>query len=287
MEKYNNNNEISFLNLDNTFNEKENIILPKIKKKFNSYENKMKVNKICQCEKNYNSYNKVNYPAFLTSTKSETEKINCYNSNKYNIRNDINNEDKIFKLLKEKIEIKPINPNIFHYNKTKNNLRSNNILITYLNDASLLKNSYFGIREKRKLKEVKVGRILTLSNTYKQIDNPNNVLNNNNILDLRIYRNKYAKNNKTKRFKTLDKKNIKNDISDYINSNWRKNFNCSLKYKYNKNKKSIDEVTLKIEKIDQQVKKTFDIFKNETDEIFDKAMDIKNDKKKKKFQKIF
>ena len=104
---------------------------------------------------------------------------------------------------------------------------------------------------------------------------------------MRRDRNKYAENNKTKRFKTLDKKNIKNDISNYINSNWRKNFNCSLKYKYNKNKKSIDEVTLKIEKIDQQVKKTFDIFKNETDEIFDKAMDIKNDKKKKKFQKIF
>ena len=287
MEKYNNNNnEISFLNLDNTFNEKINIKLPKIKKEFNSYEDKMKVNKICQCDKNYNSNKKVNYPSFLTSTKFETEKINFYNSNKYNIRNDINNEDKIFKLLKEKIEIKPINTNIFHYNKTNKNLRSNNILITYLNDASLLKNSYFSIREKRKLKEVKVGRILTLSNTYKQIDNPNNVLIKKNILDFRKDRNIYE-NNKSKRFKTLDKKNIKNDISDYTNSNWRKNFNCALKYKYNKNRKSIDEVALKIEKIDDQVKKTFDIFKNETDEIFDDAMDIQNDKKKKKLKKIF
>ena len=289
MEKYNkNHSEISFFKIDNTFNETENIILPKIKKESISFEDNTKVNKICQCEKTYNSNNKLNYPSFLSSTKLETEKKNFCNSNNYNINDNVNNKDKIFKLLKEKIEIKPINNKIFHYNKTNKNLRNNNnILITNLNDSSLLKNSYFAIREKRKLKEIKVSRLLTLSNNFKKIDVHKNDFNNNKKLNLRIYKNIYEKNNnnKAKSLNALNKKNIKND-SDYINNNWRKNYNCALKYKYNRNQKSIDEVALKIEKLDSIIKKSFDIYKNETNDFFDEAMGIKINKNKKKFKKI-
>ena len=57
---------------------------------------------------------------------------------------------------------------------------------------------------------------------------------------------------------------------------WGKNLNCGLKYKYNKNKEAIDQITLKIQNIDNKVKETFDGFKNEADDIFKEIVDTQN-----------
>ena len=131
---------------------------------------------------------------------------------------------------------------------------------------------------------MKVGRLFTLSNTFKKINYNNEDSNNKNTLDLRIYKNIYDIDDKSKRLKTLDKRNSKNEISGYIKNNWRKNFNCALRYRFNKNKKSIDEITYKIKEINNVSKETFNGFQKETDDIFDEAMNIKDNKKKKKFR---
>ena len=275
MDKNNNNDtSFSFINQNNNVNEKEKLELPLIIKE--PFQNKNKVNKICQYEKVDNSKLKLDYPTFLTSRNFEKNKLYLFKSN-----NDINNEDKIFKLLREKIEINILNKNRYHYNTNKD-LRSNNNINNYLNDASLYKNSIIINKDKNKIKQIKVGRLFTLPNSYNKNCNHKEDLNCKNTIDLRIYKNISDNNTNLKRLKTLDKRHIKNDISGDIQNNWRKNFNCSLKYRYNKNKNSIDEISLKIKDINNIVKKTFDGFKNETDIIFDEISNFKEKKKKKK-----
>ena len=260
-------------------NEKEKVQLPKIKKELIPYQNNMKVNKLCQCDKAIISKIKLNEPTFLTSQKFEMEKINLYESRRSNNRS--KEEDNLYKLLKEKIEISPIKSNKFHY-KNKN-IRSYNKLNTYMNEALLLKNSMFINRDINTLKKVKVGRLFTLSNTFKKIIINEENSNNKNTIDLKIYKNIYDNYEKSKKVKTLDKKHIKNDISGYIENNWRKNWNCALKYRYNKNKVSIDKMALKIKRIDKKSKYIFDGYQKETDDIFDEAMNVKDKKKKRKY----
>ncbi len=273
-----NKNDSSLLKNESIINEKEKIRLPVIKKELIPFQNNVRVNKICQCEKNNFSKLKLNLPTFLTSQKYEIEKLKLNTSNnKLNINKE---EEKIFKLLKEKIEISPIKRDKYCHK----NIRSYNKLNTYINEASLLKNSRFVYIENKNLKQMKVGRLFTLSNTFKKINCNNEDSNNKNTLDLRIYKNIYDIDDKSKRLKTLDKRNSKNEISGYIKNNWRKNFNCALRYRFNKNKKSIDEITYKIKEINNVSKETFNGFQKETDDIFDEAMNIKDNKKKKKFR---
>ena len=270
-----NKNDSILLKNESNLNEKEIFLLPLIKNELIPYQNNIKVNKLCQCEGINISKIKLKRPTFLTSPKFKVEKLSLFKSNNKN-----KEEDKILKLLKEKIEISPIK-NSKYKNK---NIRSYNKLNTYINEASLLKNTMFVDRDQNTLKKIKVGRLFILSNTFKNININNDDSNNKNTLDLKIYNNIYGNTDKSKRLKTLDKKYIKNDISGYIENNWRKNWNCSLKYRYNKNKVSIDEITLKIKQIDSISKDIFNGYKQEADDIFNEAINIKDNKKKKKFK---
>ena len=87
--------------------------------------------------------------------------------------------------------------------------------------------------------------------------------------------------NYSRRLKTLDKRHIKNDISEEVESNWRKKINCSLRYRHNKNKISIDDISETIKNINNIAKEAFDDFKKETDIIFDEALNIKEKNEKK------
>lgn len=271
-----NNSDISILNQNNIINEKEKIVLPKIKKELIHYQNKEKINKLCQSEKSNYSRLKINNPVFLTSKKIVVEKSS------YDPNNTLINLDKIRKLLKSKIEINSMDrdKNKFHY-KTNKDLRSFNKLKSYINDASLYKNSIYIKREINRIKEMKVGRLFTLSNTSKKLNRVEKD-NNRKTINLRIYKEEYGDKNNFRKLKILDKKNINNKISNYIQRRWRKNLNCALNYKFKKNKESIDEVTLKLKEIDNKVNDTFNKFKNETDYLFDEVIIIKDNKKKRK-----
>lgn len=263
MEKNTNkNSEISIFQDDNSFNnEKEKLILPIIGKELIPNQNKVQINELFK-----NGKNKLNNPTFLTLRTLEEEKINLYKSN--NI---------IYKLLKEKIEINPTNES-FHNFQENQKLRSNNKLNIYINEPSLLKDSHSKYEEKKELKKIKVGKVFKLSNSFNDNDDDNIKLNKKKTIDLRINNNIYENNYYPRRLISLDKKYNKN--LDYAKSNWKQKLNCALIYRYNKNKESIDEVTSKINNMDNKVKAYFDGFKNETDIIFDEVLGIKDNKKK-------
>lgn len=215
-------------------------------------------------------------PIFITSKRNEAKKANYYKSN-----NNTYEEEKIIKLLNDKIIIRPKISNIFNYKSNKK--RSYSKLKSYIDDASLLKSSLFIIRQKKKLKQMKVENIFTYSNTFYKINN-NDIDNNKedeNKNSLRNYYNILENDDKSKIFKSPNKKKIKNKFSDYMQfNNWRKNYNCALKFRFNRNQKSIDKVTSKIIKIDNKSKIIFDKFKREAENIFDGASIIKEIKKK-------
>jgi hypothetical protein len=249
----------------NNNKEKEKIVLPKINRESKNIQNNLSdINNSCHYVKcDIPKINK-NNPTFLTLKKTEADKINLYRLN-----NNIPTENNlIFKLLKEKIEV---NNKRYKVHQTYKDL--GNRLKMYIDDASLYKNSHFIHREKKNIKQVKLGKLFISSNLNKSKYNLDSDRNQDTI-DLRIYKNLYE--DKPIRFKSLDKRYIKNEISDYYPSNWRKNLNCGLKYKYNKNKESIDQITLKIQIIDNKVKETFDGFKNEADDIFKEIVDTQN-----------
>ena len=278
MDENNNNNNTSFTptKQNNILNENEKIYLPPIITE--SFKNLSKVNKICQYEKIDNLKLKLKYPTFLTSNKGQIEKINIYNPN-----NNINNDDKIYELLKGKIEIKNINKNN-NCNKNKNMIKNNNIK-TYINEACLYKNANVIKKERNKLKTMKVGVVFTSPNfSKKNINNNEEDLNYKNSIDLRIYKNMINNKNNERRLKTLDKKYVKNDISGDVESNWRKKINCSLRYRHNKNKISIYDISETIKNLNKLAKKAFDGFKKETDIIFDEALNIKEKKGKRKIK---
>ena len=94
-------------------------------------------------------------PIFIISKRNEAKKANYYKSN-----NNTNEEEKIIKLLNDKIIIRPKISNIFNYKSNKK--RSYSKLKSYIDDASLLKSSLFIIRQKKKLKQMKVENILII-----------------------------------------------------------------------------------------------------------------------------
>ena len=182
-----------------------------------------------------------------------------------------NNEDKIiYKLLKEKIDIN--NDRNYYLNQNKSSKNQNTI---------------YRRREVKELREVKVHKLLTNSRTYKNInkiktlylDDDNIVKNNGNNLNKKLYQ-EFNNTNKSKRFKTLEKKSEKDDDSIEYYPNNKKKINCALKYRYDKNKKSINAVNALLQNINNRIKATFDGFKNETDDLFN---DMLNNKEKLTF----
>ena len=202
---------------------------------------------------------------FLTSKNIDKEKLRI--SNDY-ISN-LSNENKLISdLLKQKINIsKNKNPSQEKVHKINNNL------IAYMNEATLYKNSHFRKREVKNLRKVKINSLITTStNIYKKINkDKNNLSCNKKTIDTKLFENLYNNNN-LRRLRTIDKKGVKHDTFDNIPSNWRKNRNCALKYKYNKNKDSIDVVAAVLQNLGQKIKVSFDVFKNETEDNFNDFM---------------
>jgi hypothetical protein len=247
----NNNNDITD-NIDNEKEkEKEKLKLPKIQKEHIPF----------QLNKTNHKYEK---DTFLTSKNIEKEKLRISND----FISNLNNENKlIFDLLKQKINIsKNKNPS------QEKVYKSNNNLIAYMNEAALYKNSHFRKREVKNLRKVKISSLITTpTNTYKKINkDKNNLSCNKKTIDTRFFQDIY--NNDLRRLRTIEKKGIKHDTFDSIPSNWRKNRNCALKYKYNKNKDSIDVVASVLQDLGHKIKVSFDIFKNETENNFNDFM---------------
>ena len=231
--------------------EKEKLKLPKIQKEHIPF----------QLNKTNDKFEK---DTFLTSKIIDKEKLRI--SNDY-ISN-LSNENKlIFDLLKQKINIrKNRNPS------QEKVYKSNNNILTYINEASLYKNSHFRKREVKNLRKVKVSSLIsTPTNIYKKINkDKNNLSCNKKTIDIRLFQD--INNNNLRRLKTIDKKGIKHDTFDLIPSNLRKNRNCALKYKFNKNKGSIDVVASLLQNIGNKIKVSFDVFKNETEDNFNDFM---------------
>ena len=249
-------NDTNDINIDNEkekVKEKDTFKLPKIQKEHIP----LQLNKT-----NHSKYEK---DTFLTSKKIEKEKLRI--SNEY-ISN-LSNENKlIFDLLKQKINVtKNKNPS------REKIYKSNNNLIAYMNEAALYRNSHFRKREVKNLKKVKISSLITTpTNTYKKINkDKNNLSCTKKTIDTRLFQEMYN-NNYFRRLRTIDKKGIKHDTFDHIPSNWRKNRNCALKYKFNKNKDSIDVVAEVLQNIGHKIKVSFDVFKNETEDNFNDFM---------------
>ena len=246
---------------------KEKMSLPRIKKeliplqisKFNSYK------------RDKNQRTKLDYEAFLTSRNYDKY---LYNSN---------NEDKmIYKLLREKIDIN--NNKNYYMSQNKSSKR----LKTEINEETLNQNIIFRKREGKELKEVKVHKLLTNSRTYKNRNkikslylNDDNVVKNNGInVNKKFYQQELNDNNKSKRYKTIEKKSENDDESIEYYPNNKKKINCALKYRYDKNKKNINVINAILQNINNRIKATFDGFKNETDDLFN---DMLNNKEKLTF----
>ena len=246
-------NDTNDINIDNEkekVKEKDTFKLPKIQKEHIP----LQLNKT-----NHSKYEK---DTFLTSKNIEKEKLRI--SNEY-ISN-LSNENKlIFDLLKQKINISKPSPEKIY--------KSNNNLMAYMNEATVYRNSHFRKREVKNLRKVKISSLITTPiNTYKKISkDKNNLSVNKKTIDSRLFEDLY-KNNNFRRLRTIDKKGIKHDTFDHIPSNWRKNRNCALKYKFNKNKDSIDVVSSVLQDLGQKIKVSFDVFKNETENNFDDFM---------------
>lgn len=234
---------------------KDKISLPKIKKELIP----LQLSKMNSYKKDKIQRTKLDFETFLTSRKMEKY---LYNSN---------NEDKIiYKLLKEKIDINS-NRNYNNINENKRNKR----LKTEINEETLNQNTIFRRREAKELREVKVRKLLTNSRTYKNRNKIKSLYlkdadvdkNNGNNLNIKLYQ-ELNDSNKSKRFKTLEKKSEKDDDSIEIYPNNKKKINCALKYRYDKNKKAINVVNALLQNINGRIQATFDGFKNETDDLF-------------------
>lgn len=245
---------------------KEKLSLPKIKKELIP----LQLSKINSYKRDKNQKSKFDFETFLTSRKLDKY---LYNSN---------NEDKIiYKLLKEKIDINNNRNNCINQNKSSKRLK------TEINEETLNQNTIFRKREAKELKEVKVRKLLTNSRTYKNrnkmkslyLNDDNKDKNNGNNLYIKLYQPDLNDINKSKRFKTLEKKSEKDDSIEYYPNN-KKKINCALKYRYDKNKKNINVVNALLKNINSRIKATFDGFKNETDDLFN---DMLNNKEKLTF----
>jgi hypothetical protein len=252
-------------NINNSIS-REKLSLPKIKKELVP----LQLSKMNSYKRDKNQRTKFDFETFLTSRKLDKY---LYNSN---------NEDKmIYKLLKEKIDVSNNRNDYINQNKSSKRLK------TEINEETLNQNTIFRRREAKELKEVKVHKLLTNSRTYKNrnkikplyLNDDNIVKNNGNSIYKKLYK-ELNDSNKSKRFKTLEKKSEKDDDSIEYYPNNKKKINCALKYRYDKNKKSINVVNALLQNINNRIKATFDGFKNETDDLFN---DMLNNKEKLTF----
>jgi hypothetical protein len=235
----------------NIINEKKILYLPKIKKQYFPLQHSIKILNNNKENSNYLKY-KLNHPIFLTITKDEEEK-------NYLAQNNKSGDQTIHNILNDKIKISYKNSPKEH---KKKELKSSVILNKYMNEAILYRKSFF------QKKKIDVGKLLELPFSPRNNDILNYLYENKRSRDSNFNDNaKQVK--KLRKFKTQDK-SIELD-SNYMNNNFTPNIkyrNCNFRYKFNKNKDKINEVTSVLKNLEDRTKATFNKFKDETDHIF-------------------
>ena len=148
------------------------------------------------------------------------------------------------------------------FNKSKN---KNKKLNRYINE-DILKNSPIRIiRKKNKLKHMKVG------NLFNEMDDDEKNKNDDSNYDKSLYNlrleNFIKECKEAKKIKSVEKKNIKKCQLKFEKSDWRKNINCALDYKYVLNKKDIRKLNSKINSMNKSSKIYFDLFQTESNDM--------------------
>jgi len=233
----------------NIINAKKIIRLPKIQKQYLPLQHSIKILNNNKENNNYLKY-RLNHPIFLTIAKDEEEK------NHLSISKSV--DKTIQDILNDKIKINYKNSPKEH---KKKELKSNVILNKYMNEAILYRKSFF------QKKKMDVGKLLELPFSPR----------NNDILNY-LYEKKKSKDSnfndsakkvkKMRKFKTQDKNiELDNNYMKFFTPNIKYR-NCNFKYKFNRNKEKINEVTSVLKSLEDRTKATFNKFKDETDHIF-------------------
>lgn len=236
----------------NIINAKGIIHLPKIKKQYFPLQHSIKILNNNKESSNYLKY-RLNHPIFLTITKDEEEK-------NYLAKNNKTVDKTIQDILNDKIKISYKNSPKDH---KKRELKSNVILNKYMNEAILYRKSFF------QKKKIDVGKLLKSPFSPRNNDILNYLYENKRSRDSNFNDNDNNKKIKRMRkFKTQDKNiELDNNYMKYFTPNIKYR-NCNFKFKFNRNKDKINEVTSVLKNLEDRTKATFNKFKDETDHIF-------------------
>lgn len=205
---------------------------------------------------------------FITSKKTETERFEEVKS-----KNLISNEA-ISDLLKEKIEINNtlnydrIIIDNFYKPKIKTEIKRKKKINKYINEDILI-NSPIRINRNKKLKQIKVNNLFTEMDEFEQSKNDESSNFDKRLYNLRL--NNFIKESKeAKKIKSVVKKNIKKNELSFVKSNWKKNINCSLDYRYAVNKYTMEGLNSLIHSMAKRSKHYFDVFKAESNDVLEK-----------------
>ena len=256
-------NENSYSKNENS-NESENIKLPLIDMKL--IPSQKNINDVSKNENDDD--NKLKYiksQTILTSKKTETERFENVKS-----KNIINNEA-ISDLLKEKIEINNSLQNddsiykSFLKSNKKKEINKKKKINRYINE-DILQNSPIRINKNKKLKNIKISNLFTVVDEDDKSKNDDDSNFDKTLYNLRLY-NFIKENNEAKRIKSVMKRKIEKKESKYFKSDWRKNINCSLDYKYALNRLTIKGLNSLINSMSKKSELYFDVFKTESNEM--------------------
>lgn len=212
-------------------------------------------------------------------------------------------------IYRKPIFIKDVNPNIFKHFKIKNLKQKNdniipikrtNILSSKINESE--KNDYHSLHDKKIYNLLKQKICIFNGEELNELDNKNiNPLKrsftikhakmkkklkkikltdilDSNLVNLDTDNNMKTINNykEKKNFNKNKKKNVNilntelNHNSMDMNKHWAKHINCSLEYKFNNNKNTIKTIASLLNDLDFKIKKAFNGFKEEADDMLDK-----------------
>ena len=259
-------NENSYFKTDIN-NEKEKLYLPKIDLKL--IPNQKEINDISRNQyEDENSLKVIKSQTFLTSKITETDR-----KDEVKPKNIFNN-DAIVDLLKEKIEINHTlsNNNIFANRIQKNNNKYDNkkkkIINRNINENIFFRSPIKIKSNKKKLKLIKVGNIFNEATEVEKDRSDDDSNYDKSLYNIRLY-NFLKEEEEAKRIKSVSKKKIKKPELEYVKSDWRKNINCSLDYKYVVNKYKIRSLNSLIKSMNINSKLYFDVFRNESNDILE------------------
>ena len=243
-------------------NDSEIIKLPLID--FKLIPQQKSINDVSKNDDN-NNLKYVKSETFITSKKTETSRFDEEKPKTFI------NIEAIKDLLKEKIEIN----NSMKYNSMifKNFLNNNRkkeekkIKINRYINEDILKNSPIRIiRKKNKLKHMKVGNLFNEMDDDEKNKNDDDSNYDKSLYNLRL-ENFIKECKEAKKIKSVEKKNIKKCQLKFEKSDWRKNINCALDYKYVLNKKDIRKLNSKINSMNKSSKIYFDLFQTESNDM--------------------